>query len=284
MVSQKEIIRISKQFDIAPEVIDKDWVLGHLLNAFYSVDNNKNLFVFKGGTCLKKCYLDDYRFSEDLDFTLLEKGFSINKTFITKITKEATANSNIKFSLESIKEQIHNDLQQGYEVKIKFWGANHKPNSPIPWPSRWQTYIKLDISFSELVLAKPTNKKILHPYSDSSRITEIVPVYSMLEIISEKLRALIQRNRPRDIYDIWYIMNSKIDLNKSDIKNLLIQKANSKGIEISGVEQFVNDEKLRKNKRAWQSSLGHHLPIAKLPDFDFVYNDLTKVVTEIIQA
>lgn len=283
MVSQKEIIRLSKQFDVAPEVIDKDWVLGHLLNAFYSVGNNKELFVFKGGTCLKKCYFDDYRFSEDLDFTLVEKDFLINKTFINKITKKATDNSNIVFSFESIKEQIHNDIQQGYEVKIKYWGANHKPNSPIPLPSRWQTYIKLDISFSEELFDRVDNRQILHNYSDSELISETIPSYSMLEIISEKLRALIQRNRPRDIYDIWYIMNSNTTLNLLDIKDLLIKKANSKDIEIVGIEQFINDEKLRKNKRAWNSSLSHHLPIEKLPEFDLVYADLKGIINNIMQ-
>ncbi|WP_245535939.1 nucleotidyl transferase AbiEii/AbiGii toxin family protein [Psychroflexus torquis] len=32
--------------------------------------------VFKGGTVLKKVYFEDYRFSEDLDFTLLDKAVS----------------------------------------------------------------------------------------------------------------------------------------------------------------------------------------------------------------
>jgi predicted nucleotidyltransferase component of viral defense system len=31
-------------------------------------------WVFKGGTCLKKCYIETYRFSEDLDFTVLPRG------------------------------------------------------------------------------------------------------------------------------------------------------------------------------------------------------------------
>ena len=30
--------------------------------------------MFKGGTCLKKCFIETYRFSEDLDFTVLENG------------------------------------------------------------------------------------------------------------------------------------------------------------------------------------------------------------------
>lgn len=33
-------------------------------------DEPAESWVFKGGTCLKKCYFETYHFSEDLDFTL----------------------------------------------------------------------------------------------------------------------------------------------------------------------------------------------------------------------
>ena len=277
-----EIIALEKSVSIA--TIDKDWVLGHLLNAFYSIGNNKENFIFKGGTCLKKCYFENYRFSEDLDFTLLDRDFAINRSFINKITKIASENTNIKFSLAEIKNQIHNNIQQGYEVKIKFWGADHKLNTLIPPPNRWQTYIKLDISFSEQVFETPNNCLILHKYSDSHLINEMIPSYSLLEIMSEKLRALIQRNRPRDIYDIWYIMNSSHRPDMKAIKELLQQKAKSKNIIIESVDQFVNNEKMKKNKRAWENSLSLHLPINSLPNFDMVYSNIHRIITSIINS
>jgi len=281
-MTKREIEDISLEKHVSNATIDKDWVLGHLLNAFYATGNNKENFVFKGGTCLKKCYFENYRFSEDLDFTLLDKDFPVDVNFINRITKRASENSNIKFSLVEIKEQTHNNVHQGYEVKIKFWGADHKPNSPIPRPSRWQTFIKLDISFTEQIFETPNSCEILHHYSDSHLINEIIPVYSILEIMAEKLRALIQRNRPRDIYDIWYIMNSSKSPNKKAIKELLQLKAKSKNIEIISVDQFVNNQKMQKNKRAWENSLILHLPMNSLPDFGVVYSDLHKIVCSIL--
>ncbi len=245
-MTQKEIEYIALQKDILKSTIDKDWVLGHLLNAFYSFEDIKNNFVFKGGTCLKKCYFQDYRFSEDLDFTLLNKEFPINSDLFSRIIQKAENISGIKYYLSEIKEQIHNNIQQGYEVKIRFWGADHKPNSPIPIPNRWQTFIKLDISFTEQIFETPNNCKILHSYSDFHLINEIIPTYSMAEIMAEKLRSLIQRNRPRDIYDIWYIMNSSKSPDKKAIKELLLKKAETKNIEISNIEQFVNNQKSKK--------------------------------------
>ena len=283
-MNQREIENIAFEKQVSKTTIDKDWVLGHILNAFYSFDINRVNFVFKGGTCLKKCYFQDYRFSEDLDFTLLDKGFPLNAGFLSKIIKKAEKKSNIRFYISEIKEQFYNNIPQGYEVKIKYWGADHKPNSPVPSANRWQTYIKLDISFSENLINDPDYRKIIHPYSDSTLINEIIPVYPMVEIMAEKLRSLIQRNRPRDIYDIWYVMNSSENPDKKAIKTLLFKKAENKNIEILNVEQFVNGQKLRKNKRAWESSLKQHLPINALPDFDTVYSQLKLMVGNILRA
>ncbi|HED38416.1 MAG TPA: nucleotidyl transferase AbiEii/AbiGii toxin family protein, partial [Ignavibacteria bacterium] len=133
-MTQNEIKHIAKQKDILKATIDKDWVLGHLLNAFYSFEDIRNSFVFKGGTCLKKCYFEDYRFSEDLDFTILDRGFPVNRAFINRIIKIAEIKSEIRFFLSEINKQFYNDIPQGYEVKIKFWGADHNPNSTIPPP------------------------------------------------------------------------------------------------------------------------------------------------------
>jgi len=283
-MTQKELEYIATQKEILKATIDKDWVLGHLLNAFYSFDDNRNNFVFKGGTCLRKCYFEDYRLSEDLDFTLLDKRIPINFELLNNIIKQAEKTANIRFSISEINEQFYKDIPQGYEVKIKFWGADHKPNSPIPPVNRWQTFVKLDISFSERLIEKPIYRKIFHPYSDSNLITQFVPCYSLTEIMAEKLRSLIQRNRPRDIYDIWNIARF-IDASKfSEIKQLLIQKAESKKITISNVKQFVNEQKYRKNKRAWESSLKQHLPINALPDFDVVYAELFDIVETILES
>ncbi len=60
-----EIVEIADKKGIKKEVIDKDWILSHFLNAIYTFTDIQQNFVFRGGTCLKKCYFEDYRFSED---------------------------------------------------------------------------------------------------------------------------------------------------------------------------------------------------------------------------
>ena len=107
MILQKEIIENSRKFKVPPVTIDKDWVLGHLLNGIASVKEINELFIFKGGTCLHKCYFETYRFSEDLDFTLLDEKFDINKNLIKSILQITEKISGIKFDFKLIKNQIY---------------------------------------------------------------------------------------------------------------------------------------------------------------------------------
>lgn len=274
---------MAENLRIEPTVIEKDHVLSHFLNALYTSEDIRKNFIFKGGTCLKKCYFEDYRFSEDLDFTLLDEKFVIDKSFIQQIIAIATQNSGAKFHLKEIKPQFHNDIAQGYEITIQFWGANHKPNQrPLP-PERWQTKIKIDISFSEKVILEPVLKGIFHSYSDKETINSKVPVYAINEIIAEKLRALVQRNRPRDIYDLYYLSALVHDGEYTEIFDLLIQKSTHKSVIWEGSEDFVNERKFNQNKRAWISSLNHHLPEGELIDFEVAYEQVTLLVKHILR-
>jgi predicted nucleotidyltransferase component of viral defense system len=246
----REIVEVANKKYIKKEVIDKDWILGHFLNAMFAFPDIFENFVFKGGTCLKKNYFEEYLFSEDLDFTLLDKAFIIDELFFKKIIELTERKSGAKLYLKKIKPQLYNDFPQGYEVTMLFWGAFHKRNQAVLPVNRWQTKIKLDISFSETVLMKSERKKILHSYSDSEIISSTIPVYPLLEIVAEKLRSLLQRNSPRDIYDLYYL-SSIIEIDDyAYVLSLLKQKAKSKNIDCCNYNDFMNRKKYKRNKRA----------------------------------
>ena len=69
MISTAEVARLAHRLGVGDRVIEKDYVLSWLLVAIAESDLRSKL-AFKGGTALKRCYYPDYRFSEDLDFTL----------------------------------------------------------------------------------------------------------------------------------------------------------------------------------------------------------------------
>ncbi|RLD57008.1 MAG: nucleotidyl transferase AbiEii/AbiGii toxin family protein [Bacteroidetes bacterium] len=282
-MTYKEIQNTAKELHIEEVVIDKDWILGHFLNAMFAFPEVSENFVFKGGTCLKKNYFEDYRFSEDLDFTLLNQAFVIDEIFFKKIIKLAEHNSGARYYLKNIKPQIHKNIPQGYEITIMFWGAYHKPNQIILPENRWQTKIKLDISFTEQVLMKPEQKSIFHSYSDGEIINSIVPVYPLNEVVAEKLRSLMQRNRPRDIYDLYYLSEIITNDNYSNILALLMQKSESKNIKCCDYDNFINQKKYNKNKRAWESSLVYHLPEGQLIDYDTAFLKVKQFVKTILE-
>ena len=70
MIRKQDILDRAAEWNLRPEVVEKDYVLGWLLAALPKVDGARG-WIFKGGTCIKKCYFETYRFSEDLDFSLL---------------------------------------------------------------------------------------------------------------------------------------------------------------------------------------------------------------------
>ena len=70
MIDRREILEAASSFSLLPSIVEKDYVLGWMLAGIYAHEELSESWIFKGGTCLKKCYFEIYRFSEDLDFTL----------------------------------------------------------------------------------------------------------------------------------------------------------------------------------------------------------------------
>ena len=74
MISGSDLRARVDEWDLREDVVEKDYVLGWVLAGIGTEPALRDGWVFKGGTCLKKCYLETFRFSEDLDFTVLPGG------------------------------------------------------------------------------------------------------------------------------------------------------------------------------------------------------------------
>jgi predicted nucleotidyltransferase component of viral defense system len=75
MIDKREILETASSFLLLPNVVEKDYVLGWILAGINAHEELAESWVFKGGTCLKKCYFETYRFSEDLDFSLRDENY-----------------------------------------------------------------------------------------------------------------------------------------------------------------------------------------------------------------
>ncbi len=262
MILQREIKTIAEHQEVPASTIDKDWVLGHFVNAIYSMDGWKDKLIFKGGTCLHKCYIEDYRFSEDLDFTSVDENFEFTKKSLTLLCEQVFQQAEIATHIESLRPLRFNEVLTGYESKIKFWGADHPRNQEPPSPDRWTSSIKLEIILYEKIMFPSVNKKIIHPYSDKEILSDTqVNCYSIEEVITEKLRALIQRayTAPRDYFDIWYLVNHNKDLEWEKIKRAFLEKVKFKNLSFKSHDELLTEEAEQHLKKHWENTLKHQL-------------------------
>ena len=124
-----------RKLNLDPRIIEKDYVLGWLLAG---IENDRELFkswVFKGGTCLKKCYFENYRFSEDLDYTLTDNTH-ISQAFLLRKFKEITVwiyeEAGIEFQTDKIQFEIYKNISDKVSVegRIAYTGPLQRQGSP----------------------------------------------------------------------------------------------------------------------------------------------------------
>jgi predicted nucleotidyltransferase component of viral defense system len=277
MISKNEINRLAQEQKVRTTTIDKDWALGHFVDAIYTISECRNSLIFKGGTCLKKCRFPDYRFSEDLDFTATNENFVFDIKMLKKIVELVTERTEMLLHIQSLENLQFNNQVTGYSAKIKFWGANHSKNQQPPEPSRWQTGIKIEIILYEKMIFAPEQANILHPYSDKlTENAQNIPIYSINEALAEKIRALIQRSytAPRDYFDIWYLNRNIENIDWQEVVRGFYEKIEYKNLQFSGIEQLINENNDKILKSAWKNSLEHQIGKGKLPEYEIVRNDI----------
>jgi predicted nucleotidyltransferase component of viral defense system len=87
MIDKFEVLETAASLGLQNSTVEKDYVLGWILMGIQKNSKTCNSWIFKGGTCLKKCFFDEYRFSEDLDFTLIDTE-QMNESILKSTLKE----------------------------------------------------------------------------------------------------------------------------------------------------------------------------------------------------
>jgi hypothetical protein len=166
MILKKEIEEISEAQGVLKSTVDKDWALGHFIDGIYTIPELRDALIFKGGTCLRKCYFPNYRFSEDLDFTCINQKFVLTKGILNQLVQVISDRTELPLYIQELNALKHNQKLTGYQAVIKFWGADHPRNQAPPPPERWTTSIKLEIILYECMVFPLETRQVHHPYSD----------------------------------------------------------------------------------------------------------------------
>lgn len=258
MITQREISKIAFHCGKQDRIIEKDYVITWLL---YSISESPvaDALAFKGGTALKKIYFEDYRFSEDLDFTVLDKADS---TLLLK-------------SLERILGKLA--LEVGVILRINGERVERRKASLTAYVdfvgplqgALGSRDIKLDFTFDEKIVFPLLTRPVLSRYSDSENLKKEILVYSLEEVFIEKLCALIGRTEPRDLFDVHFLL-AEGQLDYDVISEGFKEKASNKGIDPNRLTDVLRDREPTIS-RLWSNRLA--LQVDELPHLDGVLRE-----------
>lgn len=260
MIKPGEIQQKANAVGVRDQQIEKDYILSWILFGIAKHEQLSKAIVFKGGTVLKKVYFEDYRFSEDLDFTVLNAEISNEQIFswFNEVFEFIKDEANIP--LDIIDNNEHED--GGINFYISYIG-------PLGGQGN-NKRVKVDISRSEKLVFEPVMNDVIIGFTDLEEHQLLC--YPLEEVLVEKMRSVMQRMQARDFYDIWYLLEE----HKMDADFYISEfeaKCKSKDLQHTDFPKKL-DERLPQYKGRWKSSMSEQ--IKDLPDFDQVEREVKK--------
>lgn len=265
MIKPGEIQQKAREVGVRDQQIEKDYVLSWILKGVAQHEQLSKTIVFKGGTVLKKIYFEDYRFSEDLDFTLLNNEISNEQIFEWFKETFEYVREEANIPLEIIDNNEHEDGSINFYISyvgpLGGQGANKR--------------VKVDISKSETLEFAPVLKTVFESYTDLDEYKLLC--YPLEEVLVEKMRSVMQRMQARDFYDIWFLVEQH-GMDAAFHMNEFAKKCASKNLNHLDFPKKLA-ERLLQYKRRWKSSMSEQ--IKDLPDFDQVEREVQRHMKKI---
>jgi hypothetical protein len=275
MIAQRNLALLSNRLAKAggrriPEaVLERDYCLAWFLISLSRTPLRERL-AFKGGTALKRCYFGDYRFSEDLDFTLTaEVPFDVIRQELEPVFADVARSGGVSIRFAHEDKQSH---QNSYTFYLSYEG-------PLPATARPKE-VKVDMTIREAIVFPLEPRKVLRAYEEYEDLPEDAAIltYSLSEIAAEKVVALLDaaRNEPRDLYDIWFLTSlGHVDLR--DLTHAIETKWEFRKKKPADARDALETKEARYEK-LWDTRLSAQM--AELPKFDQVFRTVRRALRE----
>lgn len=278
MIGEAELTRKAFDWGVDAMVVDLDYSLGWFIAALYNASPQASHLRFKGGTCLRKCYFGDYRFSEDLDFTATSR---IDPGRIERWTREAARwsadNDGPDFEAAPVRVETVRDEYGGetYQVRLYFRG-------PLRWSGSPRA-IRLDITRNEVLVSPAESRALIHPYSDADLIVaSTIPCYAPAEIMAEKLRAIGGQRRyavSRDLYDIHHLVASGLTV--SEVAPMLARKFSARDVDLDSLTVQHLTDRQEHFREDWRRQLSYLVQEEQGISFETAWTTVVRVVRQI---
>jgi hypothetical protein len=273
MIPQRNISLIANRLTSAdgrriPEsIIERDYCLAWFLTGL-ARHRLRDVLAFKGGTALRRCWFADYRFSEDLDFTLTQAiDFDDIRAGLDEIFADVEAACGMRIAFD--REDRHGH-QNSHSFYLRYEG-------PLPAAND----VKVDITIKEALQFPLEDRPVLRSYELYEDLPDerTVRVYSLQEIAVEKLVALSDRarNEPRDLYDLHFLI-SEAGVELPELRTELEAKLAFRGRTSDGLDAAVANKEARL-RRLWSTRLAHQMN--NLPLFDAVFRTVQRALRDV---
>jgi len=226
MIDRNEIEAKSLEFEIHVANVERDYVFGWLLFGLFTISELKDQIFLKGGNALRKGYLENTRFSEDLDFgTPGEISADFLMAEFQKVCQHIESLAGVKFRSDEhkIKEKFSEtdtpiEGLKVYEIRLYFSDFYGKSD---------HLRIKVSIDFTryDQVLLPIQKMPLIHPYSDIATVQCEIRCMKLEEIIATKLKCILQRQHAPDLFDYVYsIRRAGGNINRPELVTTFIRK------------------------------------------------------------
>lgn len=196
MITQEQTQNLAKEYQIDEFTIVREYLQLVFLSYLYQDKLGEKIY-FKGGTAIRLLF-DSPRFSEDLNFSTLLRKPQIEQT-IQKLEKA------MQKEFPELQILPLYSGKTGIRYRIKYQ----------PIDSKYPFTIRLDFT-----IVKKIEQITISPLVTKFPIT-IFPLVSHLsgmEILAEKFLALATRDKGRDIFDIWYLLEKGVAIDQKLIR------------------------------------------------------------------
>lgn len=274
MIRDAEIRRRAREAGVEPRIVELDYALGWALRGIARHPFLAKRLIFKGGTCLRKCYFPDYRFSEDLDFTATRWfGWEEFEKAVDEAFAAVQEASGIDFAAREPRLRVIDDEYGRESLRFTlYWRGPHTSGGSPPG-------LRFDITRNEVLTFSPVSRRLFHPFSDADDLGRIqLTCYALEEVMSEKVRAVLgQRIHAvsRDVYDIFSLLEH---VDEGKVRANLPRKLDAREVELETIDPGRLPERKGEFHADWERNLAHLLPPGAEEEFEEVWDPVAEYV------